>query len=328
MPDFATFQHGAVAYPLPTGTARSLLRDADPPIYFMLDFYAYALTTYMGARLMESVAAIGAPIAQAVEMKVPYPIEVFEKLEQFKYPLLAIYRMNGKYNYRTKVWEHDVGRFGLSYVLPPMTAAQMENVGPILNSAKTILNYMNDQGWDPAYTPPGGSTGEQAWDAHNAGVEEIGIDTWKIGTFPSQGNLIFPALMIEGVLKERAMLTTKAFSGRSSFTGGDVEIDAVDNTGSVFASVATPSTYPAPSPLSVSPATGTINGGDAITISGTSFVAGATVTIGTILATNVVFVGAGSITCHTPAHNPGPSNIVVTNVDGQSGKLPAAFTFA
>jgi hypothetical protein len=64
-----------------------------------------------------------------------------------------------------------------------------------------------------------------------------------------------------------------------------------------------------------------------VTITGTNFVSGATVTFGGVAATSVVFVSATQITAHTPAHAPGSVNVVVTNPDGQSGTLASGFTF-
>lgn len=84
---------------------------------------------------------------------------------------------------------------------------------------------------------------------------------------------------------------------------------------------------PPPVALSVSPAMGTAAGGTAITITGTGFAAGATVTIGGAAATSVVVVGPTSITAVTPAGTAGAANVVVTNTDAQSSTLASGFTF-
>ena len=84
---------------------------------------------------------------------------------------------------------------------------------------------------------------------------------------------------------------------------------------------------PAPVVTSISPASGTTEGGTAVTISGSNFAAGATVMIGGTAATDVVVVSATSITAVTPAHSAGAADVVVTNPDGQSATLPAGFTF-
>jgi hypothetical protein len=75
---------------------------------------------------------------------------------------------------------------------------------------------------------------------------------------------------------------------------------------------------PAPTVTLITPNTGSTAGGTPVTITGTGFVAGATVSLGGTSATGVVVVSATSITATTPAHAAGAVNVVVTNSDGQS----------
>jgi hypothetical protein len=83
----------------------------------------------------------------------------------------------------------------------------------------------------------------------------------------------------------------------------------------------------APTVTLVSPGQGPTAGGTVVTITGTGFVSGATVTFGGTAATPVVFGSATSITATTPAHAAGPVNVVVTNPDLQSGTLAGGFTY-
>lgn len=90
-----------------------------------------------------------------------------------------------------------------------------------------------------------------------------------------------------------------------------------------------PSPNPGPQPPTVSaitPATGTTLGGTTVTVTGTNFAAGATVTIGGAAATDVAVQGATSLTARTPQRAVGAGDVVVT-VAGRSGTLPGAFTF-
>jgi large repetitive protein len=84
---------------------------------------------------------------------------------------------------------------------------------------------------------------------------------------------------------------------------------------------------PAPTLTAVSPSSGPINGGTVVTMTGTNFASGATVTFGGAAATSVVVVSATQITVHTPAHAQGSVNVVVTNPDGQSATRTGGFTF-
>jgi hypothetical protein len=79
-------------------------------------------------------------------------------------------------------------------------------------------------------------------------------------------------------------------------------------------------------PFSVFPASGDAAGGSAITVQGTDFASGATVTIGVQPAINVNVVGSTQITATTPALAPGTvSDLTVTNTDATTGTLPKAW---
>ena len=85
---------------------------------------------------------------------------------------------------------------------------------------------------------------------------------------------------------------------------------------------------PAPTVSSVSPSSGSTTGGTPITITGTGFLANATVSIGGNSASNVSVVNSTSITALTPAHTAGSADVIVTNTDGQSGAKTSGFNYA
>jgi plastocyanin len=102
--------------------------------------------------------------------------------------------------------------------------------------------------------------------------------------------------------------------------------------GYTYVASAPPPPPPPPSPVAptvtgVSPSSGTTAGGIAVTITGTGFAAGATVSFGGSAATGVVVSSATSITATTPAHAAGAVDVVVTNSDGQNGRLAGGFTY-
>lgn len=80
---------------------------------------------------------------------------------------------------------------------------------------------------------------------------------------------------------------------------------------------------PAPTVASADPDVGDTTAAHAgvMTITGTGFVSGATVSIGGTAATSVVFVNATTITCKPPAKASGLHTIRVTNPDAQYGEL-------
>lgn len=83
----------------------------------------------------------------------------------------------------------------------------------------------------------------------------------------------------------------------------------------------------APTVASIFPSSGTTAGGTAVTITGTGFSAGATVTIGGQACTTVVVVSDTQITCVTPSGTAGTANVVVTNSDSQTGTLSNGYTY-
>jgi hypothetical protein len=75
---------------------------------------------------------------------------------------------------------------------------------------------------------------------------------------------------------------------------------------------------PTPTVTSISSTSGPTSGGANVTIRGTNFVTGATVMFGNAFATDVTVASSTSITATTPPQPAGPSNVTVTNPDGQS----------
>ncbi|HMA45998.1 MAG TPA: IPT/TIG domain-containing protein, partial [Frankiaceae bacterium] len=111
---------------------------------------------------------------------------------------------------------------------------------------------------------------------------------------------------------------------------GAVDV-VVTNPGGQSATLAAAFTYVAPAappPVlsSVLPSSGPAAGGTLVALSGAQFQAGATVTVGGVAAT-VSSVAATSIAIVTPPHAAGAADVTVSNPDGQSSTLPAAFLY-
>jgi hypothetical protein len=82
----------------------------------------------------------------------------------------------------------------------------------------------------------------------------------------------------------------------------------------------------APTLTGVAPATGSAAGGTTITMTGTNFTAGMTVTVGGVACTDVTVLSATSATCVTPVGTAGAADVVV-DVSGLTATLPASFTY-
>lgn len=78
---------------------------------------------------------------------------------------------------------------------------------------------------------------------------------------------------------------------------------------------------PTPTLSAISSSSGPTSGGASVTLTGTNFVSGATVTFGASPATNISVTSSSTITATTPPNPAGPVNITVTNPDGQSATL-------
>ncbi|HEX3354992.1 MAG TPA: galactose oxidase-like domain-containing protein, partial [Terriglobales bacterium] len=85
---------------------------------------------------------------------------------------------------------------------------------------------------------------------------------------------------------------------------------------------------PAPTVTSISPTSGTTAGGTPVTVSGTGFLAGASLSLGGTAASNVVVSNSTTITATTPAHAAGAVTVTVTNTDSQSGSLNNGYTYS
>ena len=106
----------------------------------------------------------------------------------------------------------------------------------------------------------------------------------------------------------------------------------VDNNGCSATKSADITVTPIPVPVtitSVTPNLGTLKGGTSITIKGSGFLAGATVTMsGGIVPSNVVRVDVNTITAKTPAHAAGFVDLTVRNTDNTQATLSNAFKYA
>ena len=83
-----------------------------------------------------------------------------------------------------------------------------------------------------------------------------------------------------------------------------------------------------PTITAINPVTGPTTGGTTVTVNGTNFVSGATVSIGGVPATNVSVLSPASLTARSGVRlDTGASNVVVTNPDGRSVTLTGAYDY-
>ena len=209
---------------------------------------------------------------------------------------------------------------------------------------------INGAGTQIAAVTPAGSAGAKTLSVTTAGgtATKVGAFTYTNATLPTIASVIPNSGVLSG--GTAITITGTNLTGATSVKIGGVaatsmvvvsatSITAVTPAGAVGAKdvvVITPSgtatgssafTYlDVPTIVSVSPNTGSTNGGTAITITGTNLTGASSVTVGGVAATNLVVVSATSITAKTPTGTAGVKPVVVTTPGGVA-TLAGAFTY-
>lgn len=224
MTEQSSFVIGGVTFPLATSTGNSALKDADPALYYTIDYFASVLQTYLGARLVAEASALGLStgpnaITQAVGYSLPYdPVTVLQEQQISHWPLLAVFREKSKFKWKSMAYQSTQGTWKVLYVLPPLSGGQREKLGPILSAVPKILMDRIENMFDPGY-----QSGLEIWKA--AGLEEITLTDDAMGSFEiPQSSIVFPAWSATLYVAERSgKLPSTATGGK--YLGTDVEID-------------------------------------------------------------------------------------------------------
>ncbi len=152
--------------------------------------------------------------------------------------------------------------------------------------------------------------------------------TFELDFYENSSCSNFPREFVEGVTYLGSSQVTTDGNGDAPF---DVTLPVSTQAGARISATATDpagntSEFSQRLAFSVTPTSGPPAGGTGITIKGTDFAAGATVSVGGQAATGVDVTNATTITATTPALAPGIANdVVVTNTDGTSGTLVKGF---
>ena len=215
------------------------------------------------------------------------------------------------------------------------------NAGTFRKSASTGTTTFNGIGFSNSGTiqPRGGTLQINSYSATGSPTYDFGIDNDTTygrivfgNAFAVSGSLI--AAPINGYVpsggRQFQIFTSPSVSGTFSsktLTFGSSPVRSFADSYTATTVLLTTSGPTITTPLS--PQTGSISGGDSVTITGTGFVSGGSlgVTFGGAAATSVTVVNATTITCTTPAHAPGVVDVVLTNGDGQPTTAFSAFTY-
>lgn len=219
MADYGQFQIGKVTFPLTSSTTNSLLQDADPALYYALDYFVLMLQTHLGARFNAAVTNAGLPELDGYVVKYALPYDPTPELlsQQMTFPLFAIWEESTKEEPKTLTWYHSVATWKAIYVLPALTGSQRELLNPFLKSVKNVIVDRTVQGHDPAYR-----NNLIVWDVDVSGIEKIRVTESRQAPFlvdPST-NLFLPTLLLTFDVLIRQNSNSQFFS----------KLDRVDTT--------------------------------------------------------------------------------------------------
>jgi hypothetical protein len=180
--------------------------------------------------------------------------------------------------------------------VPSFTKGADQNHPAFTNTAQSVLNWAT--GIDD-----GDSTVMQALSFNVSEVGSSGMFT-TAPSIASDGTLTYTPNGTAGTATFNVTLTDD-----NTINGNAAIISAAQQFTITVAS-------PPPTVTGVSPGFGSTAGGTSVTITGTNFIVGATVTIGGIAATSVVVSNDTRITATTPAHAAGAVSVEVTTAGG------------
>ena len=194
--------------------------------------------------------------------------------------------------------------YTISATLSPVGV--LSNYTITYNTADFIINALGAPTVD-SFAPASGGTGTSVT---ITGTNFIGVTAVSIGGTAATSFHVDLATQITAVVG-----------------GGATGVISVTTLGGTANSLDTFTYYLAPTISTVSPCSGSNTGGTDITITGTNFISGATVTIGGNPATSPAVVNPTTITAVTPSGTLGDTDIIVTTAGG-SATLTGGFTYA
>ena len=218
------FKIGNTQYPLDGYITNTLLKDADKPLYYLLDYFGSVLNTYAGTRWAAEMtrAKLSAQMPSIVGMKFPNNPFPYLQDTSIKFPLLAAYRVEGKMLEKTVSFSRTQSNLEIVWVLPPLTMSQMEMIGPFLNAVKEILYNRSETGADPNYQ------NNFNW-GDAAGFDWLQMtDHTRMMVPHTETKLPMEAIVLKLAIRERdnPLPGTQEYV---TFTGLDTDIDLINN---------------------------------------------------------------------------------------------------
>jgi hypothetical protein len=212
------FQDGYVESPITSSTANSLLQDADPAIYYMLDYFKAVIELHCQARWNAEVALCNRTdlVNKMVASTFSSDPSFYMTDDQLALPLLAVYRKSAEFEQMTAVFDHTITKAEVLYVLPPLTPAQADRLLPMLKHVVGVIRDRAMEGFDSAY-----NSGAKVWQL--AGIESMSIDNCTFDNMQSaDGSIFLPTVTVNMTIKEAKGIVSGNFE---TLAGIDAQID-------------------------------------------------------------------------------------------------------
>jgi hypothetical protein len=216
------FTVGGVQFPLTASLSNTLLFDADPVLYRMVEYYQGIMNLHIEPRWNAAVSVTGLSGLDGYMPNevLPYPPfrSGLSQQNAWRFPLLAVYpKGESSYKFETVTWFTVMREFELLFVLPPLTSDQYEQLFPFLGAVEKTIVDRTLQGFDTNF-----NNGELVW--QESGLEKISLVSSFINdiVFESALNTRFPTLTMQLMVQERRMPDVRNYE---TFTGVDLVVD-------------------------------------------------------------------------------------------------------
>ncbi len=327
--EWGEWGHGALVLPLEDSEAATitLLELADPALEATLRFLPAVLHLQLGAALAAYALRDGIVISNAVLTSAnvePLPALYADRT---RFPFFALYRKSEAHTGHTLSWDKSTAEWEFAYVLPALMPAPQERLVPILHAVARTIGKALRLGFHPLYE-------DGAEVLKDAGIMSARLGPVRYERYERMASAagnnaeqFFRAIVGTIEVVERDVTVDGAFE---AMTGGNIAVHELSGDGTTVDDVAMAEALPPPTITSVTPNSGTKAGGTTVAVVGTHYKAPMTLTVGGIDVPATV-VSSTALTAVTPEHaayTTFMAELVVTRtVDGQSARVPAAFTF-
>lgn len=198
MADYGQFKIGNVSFPLPA-IADPAKIVCDPALTATLNYFKAVLDIHLlsyWTAIFNNIGMIDIK-DKIVTESITYDPALYMQESQYKFPLLSLFRTTEEYIEKTVHWYAIKSEWHFNFIMPPVTAAQMNTVAHIFKVIRSIILDRTEQGYDPNYL-----NGKEIFG--DCGIAKIAITDGEFGHIINPKNdLNFPYLKLVFEVEER-----------------------------------------------------------------------------------------------------------------------------